>query len=225
MTKAKRISQIPEADRPREKLQRKGAAALSDFELLEVLVGTGSPGASVGDIAQKIQKLTQKGMDAITLEALTELKGVSQGHATKILASIEWARRYLVKSIQPLRSQEDILAYLHFIRLKRQEHFVCLTFDGGDRLIGRRTIAIGVLDSVEAHPREVFTDAIADRAAYVIVAHNHPSGDPQPSREDVLLTQSLVGTGQILGIPLRDHLILTPTQHFSCKEHHLLEWL
>lgn len=222
MSKVRRIHQIPAADRPREKLQLKGAAGLSDFELLEVLIGSGVAGTPVGSIARQVQRLLQRGPDSLSLDTLTAIKGVNIAIAGKILASLELARRHLVRDIEPLRTQQDILARLQDIRTKKQEHFVCLSLDGGQRLIAQRTITIGTLDSVQAHPREVFADAIADRAATVIVAHNHPSGDPTPTRQDITLTQQLAASGQVVGIPLQDHLILTKTEHFSCRQHHLL---
>jgi DNA repair protein RadC len=222
MPRTRRIHQIPLADRPREKLQRKGVAALSDFELLEVLIGSGTQGADVGYIAKQIQKLLQKGSDTINYENLTAIKGVSIATAGKIMASLELARRHLVRDSTPLLTQQDILVRLADLRTKQQEYFVCLSLDGGQRLIAQRTITIGTLDSVQAHPREVFADAIADRAASIIVAHNHPSGDPNPSQKDVALTQQLAAAAQLLGITLRDHLILTKSEHFSYRQHHLL---
>jgi DNA repair protein RadC len=222
MGRTRRIHQLAEADRPREKLQRKGVAALSDFELLEVLIGSGTKGADVGYIAKQIQKLLQKGADALSYEKLTAVKGVSIATAGKIMSAIELSRRHLIRDSTPLLTQQDILARLIDIRNKQQEYFVCLSLDGGQRLIAQRTITIGTLDSVLAHPREVFADAIADRAASVVVAHNHPSGDPLPSQKDTALTQQLAGAGQLLGITLRDHLILTKTEHFSYRQHHLL---
>jgi DNA repair protein RadC len=222
MPKSRKISQIPEADRPREKMQRKGAAALSDFELLEVIIGSGTAGADVGYIARRIQKLLQKGTVALNYQSLTEIKGVSLATSSKILASLELTRRHLVRDVAPLRTQQEILARLADIRTKQQEYFVCLSLDGGQRLIAQRTITIGTLDTVIAHPREIFSDAIADRAASIIVAHNHPSGDPKPSAKDITLTQQLVAAGQLLGIDLRDHIIVSKTEHFSCRQHHLL---
>lgn len=222
MPKVRRIHQIPEADRPREKLKRKGAAILSDFELLETLIGTGSSGASVGTIARQIQKVLQKGTDGVSYESLTAIRGVSMATAAKILASLELAKRHLIRDVEPLRTQQDILARLQDMRTKKQEYFVCLTLDGGQRLIAQRTITIGTLDSVLAHPREVFADAIVDRAASIVVAHNHPSGDPKPSPKDITLTQQLAAAGQLLGISLRDHIILTRTEYFSYRQHHLL---
>lgn len=218
----RRINQLPLADRPREKLQRKGAAALSDFELLEVVIGNGISGTDVGTIARRVQKLIEKGAAELNYESLTAIKGVSTATAGKILAALELAKRHLVRDIEPLRTQQDILARLSDIRTKQQEYFICLSLDGGQRLIAQRTITIGTLDTVLAHPREVFADAIADRAASVIVAHNHPSGEVAPSSKDVTLTQQLAAAGQLLGITLRDHIILTKTEHFSYRQHHLL---
>lgn len=222
MPKRRRIHQIPAADRPREKLQRKGAAALSDFELLEALIGNGSAGTDVGSIARQIQKQLQQGTAALNYETLTALKGVSTATASKLLAALELSKRHLIRDAEPLRTQADILARLADIRTKQQEYFISLSLDGGQRLIAQRTITIGTLDSVLAHPREVFADAIADRAANVIVAHNHPSGDVKPSQKDITLTQQLVAAGQLLGVPLRDHVIVTKTDYFSYRQHHLL---
>jgi len=216
------IHQILPADRPREKLVTKGPAALSDFELLEVLIGNGSATADVGYIARNIQKVLHRGGSALSYEALTAIKGVSIARASKILAALELARRNLLRDVTPLRTQEQVLLRLNDIRAKQQEYFVCLSLDGGQRLIAQRTISIGTLDSVVAHPREVFADTIADRAASIIVAHNHPSGDPLPSQKDVTLTQQLAAAGQLLGITMRDHLILTRTDYFSFSQHHLL---
>jgi DNA repair protein RadC len=222
MARTRRIHQIPQADRPREKLQRKGVAALSDFELLEALIGSGTKGADVGYIAKQIQKRLQKGADSVTYENLTTIKGVSIATAGKIMSALELARRHLVRDVTPLKTQQDVLARLGDIRTKQQEYFVCLSLDGGRRLIAQRTITVGTLDSVLAHPREVFADAIVDRAACVIVAHNHPSGDPRPSTKDITLTQQLAAAGQLLGVELYDHIILTKTEQFSYRQHHLL---
>jgi DNA repair protein RadC len=222
MPRSRRINQIPTIDRPREKLQRKGQAALSDFELLEVMIGSGTSGADVGQIARQVQKLLHKGTESISLESLSALHGVSTATAGKILASLELAKRHLVRDVEPLRTMSDVLARIADIRTKQQEYFVCLSLDGGQRLIAQRTITIGTLDTVLAHPREVFSDAIVDRAACIIVAHNHPSGDPAPSQKDTSLTQQLAAAGQLLGIPLRDHVIVTKMDHYSFRQHHLL---
>jgi len=221
MPKAKRIYQIPAADRPREKLHKKGASALSDFELLEVVIGTGAPGVDVGTIARNVQKCLQKETD-LDYESLLTIKGVNVATASKLLASLELARRHLIKNTEPLNNIQDIVARLDGIRTKQQEYFLCLTLDGGQRLIATRTITVGSLTAVIAHPREVYADAIADRAAGIVIAHNHPSGDSRPSKKDIELTQQLAAAGQLLGINLRDHIIVSKTDYFSFRQHHLL---
>jgi DNA repair protein RadC len=219
---ARRLHELPASDRPREKLQRKGSAALSDFELLEIVIGNGSARADVTQIARHIQKLLRGGAQNLNFEALVAIPGVNVAGASKILAALELAKRHLIKDIEPIRSMSDIIARLDDIRTKQQEYFVALSLDGGQRLIAQRTITIGTLDTVLAHPREVFADAIVDRAASVVVAHNHPSLDPQPSPADITLTQQLVAAGQLLGVTLRDHIVVTKTDYFSFRQHHLL---
>jgi DNA repair protein RadC len=222
MPRAKRIYQIPAADRPREKLHKKGAGALSDFELLEVVIGNGAPGTDVGTIARQVQKYLRKGVDTLNYESLISIKGVSGASAGRLLAALELARRHLIKNAEPLSTMRDLVARLDDIRGRSQEYFVCLSLDGGQRLIAQRTITVGTLDNVIAHPREVFADAIADRAACVVVAHNHPSGQVKPSQKDITLTQQLAAAGQLLGVPLRDHIVITKTEYFSFQQHHLL---
>jgi len=222
MPKRLRMQQIPLNERPREKMQSKGVHSLSDFELLEVIIGSGNGQADVGTIAKQIQKLLQKGTQALNLQSLTSLVGVSTAQASKILAALEITKRHLVRDNLPLRTVPEVVARLSEIRDKTQEYFVCLSIDGGHRLIAQRTITIGTLDTVLAHPREIFADPIVDRAAYVIVAHNHPSNDPQPSPKDGELTNQLVAAGQLLGVPLRDHIIVTKTSHYSFRQKHLI---
>lgn len=123
---------------------------------------------------------------------------------------------------KPLNTIEDILPHLKFIRTKKQEYILCLSLDSGSRLIARRTVTIGTLTSSLVHPREVFAGPLKDRAASVIVAHNHPSGDPHPSRKDVEVTQQLVAGGILLGIPIRDHIIVSKEGHFSFRNSHML---
>lgn len=126
-------------------------------------------------------------------------------------------------NVKPLlKSTDAIMAQLNFIRNKKQEYFICLSLDSGQRLIARRTVTIGTLTSTLVHPREVFAGPLKDRAASVVIAHNHPSGDPSPSKHDIKTTQQLVAAGLILGISLSDHLIVAATNEYSFKRHHLL---
>jgi DNA repair protein RadC len=221
MPKLHRISDIPLSERPREKLQELGTATLSDFELIEVLVGTGAGNVDVGQLSHNIQRLLYKHGGNVTFEQLRVIRGVNVAIACRVLGALELARRHLVRDLLPLQTQQDVLGRLSDIRTMQQEHFICLSLDGGQRLIARRTITIGLLDSVQTHPREIFADAIADRAANIIVAHNHPSGNVTPSAQDLETTQQLAAAGQLLGIPLRDHFIMAKTDHFSFAQHHL----
>ncbi len=123
---------------------------------------------------------------------------------------------------RPLRSSEDILFCLKHFRDKRQEYLICLSLDSGGRLISQRVVTIGLLDAALAHPREVFAGPLTDRAASVIIAHNHPSGEATPSRQDIVLTQQLAAAGQLLGIPLQDHIIVTVNGYYSFKQSWLL---
>lgn len=122
----------------------------------------------------------------------------------------------------PLITTEDILPRLKFIRTKKQEYVLCLSLDSGYRLIARRVVTIGTLTSSLIHPREIFAGPLKDRAARVVIAHNHPSGDANPSRKDVEVTQQLVAAGILLGIPLRDHIIVASKVHFSFRDNYLL---
>jgi DNA repair protein RadC len=123
---------------------------------------------------------------------------------------------------KPLHTIEDILPHLKFIRTKRQEYILCLSLDSGNRLITRRVVTIGTLTSSLVHPREVFAGPLKDRAASVIVAHNHPSGDPYPSHKDIEATQQLAAAGILLGVPLRDHIIVAKEGVYSFKSNHML---
>ena len=199
-------------DRPREKLQLKGAAALSDFELLQALIGSGNAQADVSKIAKDTLTLIKKYGANITYEQLQSITGMGAAKITELLAALELSKRYLIDSDQPIiDSPEKAAEQLADIRDKKQEYFVVMTLDGANRLIAKRTITIGTLTSSLVHPREVFADAITDRAAGIIMAHNHPSGTLEPSQADIDVTRRLKDAGSLLGITLLDHIIITKT--------------
>ena len=124
---------------------------------------------------------------------------------------------------KPLLAAKDMLAHLKFITSKRQEYFICLSLDSGHKLIARRTVTIGLLDATLVHPREVFAGPLKDRAAAVIIAHNHPSGEVNPSNQDIKTTQQLVAAGQLLGVRLVDHIIVTKHSYYSFRSEGLLD--
>ena len=205
-----RISDRHPLDRPREKLARYGTARLSDLELLMATIGSGNARADVGKIAREVLKiLRQKGGD-VSYDDLRGVVGLGDAKIPVILANFELARRYLMDDERPvIDSPEKAVELLADIRDKKQEYFVCLTLDGANRLIAKRVVTIGTLTASLVHPREVFADAIADRAAGIIVAHNHPSGSLRPSQVDIATTERLKHAGELLGVQLVYHLLIT----------------
>lgn len=196
--------------RPREKLQMKGAATLSDYELLMAIIGSGNAQADVTKIARDVQKLLKEKGSELSYEDLLTVKSLGPAKASQIMAGFElWRRQFEVSDRPIIDSPDKAAEQLTDIRDKKQEYFVCLTLDGANRLIAKRIITIGTLTASLVHPREVFAEAIADRAASVIVAHNHPSGNLQPSDADRDVTNRLKSAGELLGIALIDHLIVT----------------
>ncbi len=204
--------------RPREKLQAKGAQSLSDYELLMAIIGSGNKQADVSKIARDTLKLMRRHGADVNYDQLSAVTGMGVAKITEILAALELSKRYLLKSDQPvIDSPEKAVEQLADIRDKKQEYFVCLTLDGANRLIAKRIITIGTLTASLVHPREVFADAITDRAASIIVAHNHPSGTLSPSQADIDVTHRLKETGELIDIKLIDHVLVTKVAYQSIK--------
>ena len=202
--------------RPREKLQARGAGALSDYELLMAIIGSGTQYADVTKLAREVQKLLKEKGSELAYEDLLNVKSLGPAKATNIMAGFElWRRQFEVSERPIIDSPEKAVEQLVDIRDKKQEYFVCLTLDGANRLIAKRIITIGTLTASLVHPREVFAEAITDRAASIIVAHNHPSGTLTASSADSEVTQRLEEAGVVLGIKLVDHLIISSSGHLS----------
>lgn len=198
-------------DRPREKLAKYGAGKLSDLELLMAIIGSGNVQADVTKIARNVLKQLRQER-SLSLARIRSIVGVGEAKAVELVASFELAKRYLIDPEMPIiDSPEKAVEQLADIRDKKQEYFVCLTLDGANRLIAKRVITIGTLTASLVHPREVFADAITDRAASIIVAHNHPSGSLTPSIADKEVTTRLQSAGELLGIDVMDHIIVTAT--------------
>ena len=215
---SKTIDQIPEDDRPREKLLRKGARALSDQELLAILLGMGSPGMDVMTLAGKLAHLIdEKGLE-VKADDLKRFAGVGDAKATLILAAIEFARRRIKPEGARIETPADLLPHVRHFADRKQEHFLCATINGANEILNIRVVSIGLVDRTPVHPREVYADAVSDRASAVIVAHNHPSGGLEPSQSDVAITEQLKSAGAILGIDLLDHIIFNRINYFSFLE-------
>jgi len=218
----KTIQELHHSDKPREKLSEKGPAALKDHELLAVLLGSGTQGKDVLQLSREIVRLFEHDFDSLTLEGLMQIRGLGRAKASQILSAIELSRRYLVKQNIKITSADTVYHELKIYGSKKQEYFIVMTLDGASHMIERRIISIGTLNQSLVHPREVFADAVSDRAAGIIIAHNHPSGQLEASHEDRMVTKRLKEAGRLMGIELLDHLIITRTGYLSFKEEGML---
>jgi DNA repair protein RadC len=214
----KPIDQIPKQDRPREKLLAKGAGALSDQELLAVLLGKGTPQMDVMTLSAKVARIMdEKGLKVRT-EDLTRLEGVGPAKAALILAAIEYARRRIKPDGLKITTPADVLPLIRHFGDRKQEHFLSVTINGANEVINVRVVSIGLVDRSPVHPREVFADGLFDRASGIIVAHNHPAGNLEPSEGDKDVTHQLRQAGEIMGIHLLDHIIFNRTSYYSFLE-------
>lgn len=212
------IAQIPAMDRPREKLLSKGARALSDQELLAVLLGKGTAGMDVMALAGRLVRLIDaKGLE-VTASDLMHFDGVGDAKSTLILAAIEFARRRIKPEGAKIDTPADLLPHVRHYADRKQEHFLCASINGANEILNVRVVSIGLVDRTPVHPREVFADALTDRASAIIVAHNHPSGGVEPSPNDVAITAQLKAAGAVVGIELLDHIIFNRTNYFSFLE-------
>ncbi|OGZ97107.1 MAG: hypothetical protein A3J10_01170 [Candidatus Sungbacteria bacterium RIFCSPLOWO2_02_FULL_54_10] len=214
-----RIKDLPRIDRPREKLLAYGANKLSNTELLAILLRTGVKGMSAVELSGSILKrLGGDGLSAADAPALKKLFGLGTAKACEIAASFELGRRLLMgKKSELLMSPEDVWRELRDIRDHKQEHLVVFFLDARNREIARRTVSVGTVNASIVHPREVFEPAISNAAAQIIIAHNHPSGDPEPSAEDIRMTAQLAEAGKILGIQIIDHVVVSAKDFKSMK--------
>ena len=210
-------------DRPREKLERLGAGALGDNELLAIVLGHGRAHTSALDLANAV--LGASGLAALVRarhEDLTKVKGIGAARAAQVLAAIELGRRTLTRgtAIRPqLASPRAAAEYLLPQFGSRQvEHFGVLLLDTKHRVLRTSVLSIGTLDASIVHPREVFREATAAGAAAIVLFHNHPSGDPEPSVDDAELTQRMMAAGVLMGIQVIDHVILADNRYYSFRE-------
>lgn len=227
MSKLFTIHDLPKEERPRERLVKFGEHALSAQELLQIVLGRGISGESVVVTAQKL--LSQFGslqkLAEVSIEELSSVKGIGPAKATQIKAVFEIGRRISTQT-PPYKSKEltDPKKVYQLIKSKlkdyHKEHFYIIALNSRNHSIAE--VSVGSLDASVVHPREVFAEAIKNKAASVIFAHNHPSGDPEPSEDDLVTTKQLTEAGKILGIEVIDHIIVTKNSYFSFKDGNLI---
>jgi DNA repair protein RadC len=223
------VHDLPVSERPRERLSKLGSEALSSQEILALILGRGIKGESVIVTAQKL--LTKfgnlKNLASASIEELTQIKGIGPAKAAQIKATFELSKRLEDSAGETMKitvkSPEDVVKTArNLLKGKKKEHFLAICLDTRNHLIKTSTVSVGSLDCSIVHPREVFKDAISSSAASVIFIHNHPSGDPTPSEDDIKMTKRLIEAGEIIGIEVLDHIIICDNQHLSMKAKNLV---
>ena len=221
-----KIKDLPKFDRPREKLAKYGPEFLRDEELLAILLRTGTEGKNVLKIAKEIlSKFSKKRLLSLTFDQLKQIKGIGPAKACTILAAQELIKRALKigeATLPIIRSTKDVIAQAVYMRDKTREHLMVIFLNARNEMIYKKPMFIGTLNANLVHPREIFQEALKQNAASVILVHNHPSGDPDPSEDDLTITKRIVEAGKIMGIDILDHVIITRNKVFSFKEKKLL---
>lgn len=217
-----KIKDLPKVDRPREKLVAKGAENLKDSELLAILLRTGKAGKNVIEIASQIlSKYSKKRLLQMTYQDLVKIGGIDSAKATTLLAAFELTKRALEvndTNLPTISNAKDAVAQLTDIQDLKKEHFVVLYLNAKNQLVHKEIISMGTLNANLVHPREVFEPALKHSTAQIVAAHNHPSGDPKPSEDDIEITKRLTEAGKMMGVEVMDHVIVSKNSYFSFKE-------
>lgn len=214
-----KIKDLSKVERPREKLVKYGPEKLSSAELLAILLRTGCKGVNVVELSKKILSKYSKGLMNANINDLKNTYGLGEAKACEIVACFELGRRFLKdKKSELILSPEKVWEELKEIRNSKKEHFVVFYLDARNQVIKQEVISIGTLSASLIHPREVFEPAIKNNTAQIIIAHNHPSGECEPSEEDLAITKRLQEAGKILGIEIIDHVIVSTNRWQSFRE-------
>ena len=220
------LKSLPKVERPREKLISKGPQNLKDEELLAILLRTGREGKNVLEVAKQIlRKYSKKRLLKLKYEDLTKIKGIDSAKACAILAAVELVKRALKigeETLPVIRSTKDVIAQFTYLRDKSREHLAALYLNARNEMIYKKHLFVGTLNANLVHPREIFEHALIGNAASVILVHNHPSGDAEPSEDDLTITKRIQEAGKIMGIDVLDHIIITKSKAFSFKEKKLI---
>lgn len=208
--------------KPREKILKYWPNKLEGSELVATILWTWIKWLDVHKLAKIVNKMIEEKGENIKIDDLVSIKWIWKIKAIAIISAFELAKRYFIKENVVIKSSLDILEQVKEYRDRKQEYLICLTLDWANRLINNRIITIWLLNQSLVHPREVFADAIADRANSIVLVHNHPSGSNNPSNEDIVVTNRLKDTSEILWIKILDHIIITKDNYFSFNENNLI---
>ncbi len=212
------IAELPEELRPRELLTTRGAEYLSDIQLIQILLGSGSKGMGVHLLAEQVLSIIDGLQGELRPSMLTAIPGLGKAKAAIICAALEFSRRRFCPSQRKIRNPADILPVVSHFSDRKQEHFLSVPINGAHEVIGVHVVSVGLVNRTLVHPREVFAEPLVERAAAVICAHNHPSGNVEPSEEDMEITDRLGKAGEVLGIQLLDHIIFSSRGYYSFLE-------
>ena len=214
----KKIKDIPQSERPREKLLNDGATSLADQELLAIILGKGTQKDDVLSLSRKIIKIIDENGLAFSAHDITNIDGIGTAKAASIAAAFEFVRRRIKPEGLKIKFPADILPLIQHYADRKQEHFLCISINGANEVMNVRVVTIGLVNKTHVHPREVFADVLSERASAVIVAHNHPHGELLPSEEDKKITIMLQEAARTLRINLLDHIIFNTKGYYSFLE-------
>ncbi len=215
---SKKIEEMSLQERPREKLLLKGVFGLEDVELLALALGKGSKKCGVMELASKVLDVINKSSIDKCNEELEKIHGIGKVKAGALVSAFEFARRRIKPSGIPVTSAQDVYSLVKHLSHDKQEHLICISLNGEHVTNAVRIVTTGILNTTHVHPREIYSDPIVDRAASIIIAHNHPSGSLTPSDADIKVTKKIREAGEILGISLLDHVIFSKFGFLSLRE-------
>lgn len=206
----------------REQVLKKGLSYPSDDELVMLILGSGTKNLPIQKLSQDVVRTLYSSNKEDIVKNLSELKGMGVSKSLAIAAAIELGRRQTSHLHSVVKQPSDVVPFVKHYSVMPQEHFVCVSLNGGHEILQIRVVTVGTINRTLVHPREVFSEALVENAAALIVCHNHPSGSCEPSEEDILATQNLIDASKIIGISLLDHIIINRDSYFSFLEHNLL---
>lgn len=215
----KSIKEMPSEERPRERLMASGPLGISDLELLCLIIGSGNKNRPVQDIAQDILYLmNSKGSCGVSTEDISSIPGVGKANASRICAALEIGRRFSFFKPRPCKEPKNIFDLVRHYGDRQQEHFITVMLNGAHELMGVSVVTVGLVNRTLVHPREVFAEPLKLRATAIVLAHNHPSGNLEPSPDDLEVTLRIRKAGLLLGIEVLDHIIFSLDDYKSMME-------
>lgn len=211
-----KLKETAEIDRPREKLIASGPRSLTLPELIAAIIGRGTVKTDALAIGKMVGAILMENTYQTKISDLCDIDGMGEAKACQILAALELARRFPPpdQRLAVIKKAEDVLPFVNQYRYDRQENVVAITLNGAHEVLNVRLITRGLVNESHIHPREVFSDAVVDRAAAIVLVHNHPSGNLTPSKQDIMVTEKMARAGELLGIKVLDHMIVGPCEGY-----------